>query len=422
MRPGFVSSTTESRRPAIRSAFSRSSGYTLNPFGRTMMSRFRPDRIRRPAASRWPMSPVFVPAVVGVRRGRLLGRVPVALEQRRAAELDLAVVGQPHLDARRRAAHGAQAVILEGRGRTRAGLGRAVALEDGDAHVLPGLLQRGREECAGRHEDPERTPELRMDLPEQDAACRHRQATPDRPEPVEQRSPAGLLDLALDRAPEQVEHLGHDDHRRDAMRAERIEDHPRVAAPDVQDARPDRQRVVQAHRLLEQVRQREQRHDPVLHRRDDPVEGLVRGEEVVVREHHALRRAGRARGEDQLDEVARLGAWPGGDLGLPVRRERGRADRVASGGPPIVSTVVVAKLPSPNSAGSGASCPVPTIRCFAPDARTMPSIASVDMRRSSGTRTMPARIAPRYVAGSSGVDGDQVRSRSPGLRPSARRR
>ena len=44
IRPGCVSSATESRMPAIRSAFSRSSGYTLNPLGRTMMSFVRPWR------------------------------------------------------------------------------------------------------------------------------------------------------------------------------------------------------------------------------------------------------------------------------------------------------------------------------------------------------------------------------------------
>ena len=56
------------------------------------------------------------------------------------------------------------------------------------------------------------------------------------------------------------------------MVAQRVEDDPRVAAPDVQDVGADRQRVEQPDRLLEQVRQRQQRDEPVLHRRDDPVE------------------------------------------------------------------------------------------------------------------------------------------------------
>ena len=44
IRPGSVSTTTESRMPAMRSAFSMSSGYTLNPLGRTMMSLIRPGQ------------------------------------------------------------------------------------------------------------------------------------------------------------------------------------------------------------------------------------------------------------------------------------------------------------------------------------------------------------------------------------------
>ncbi len=59
IRPGDVSTTTDSRMPAIRSAFSMSSGYTLKPLGRTMMSLMRPDRISLPPSSKWPMSPLL---------------------------------------------------------------------------------------------------------------------------------------------------------------------------------------------------------------------------------------------------------------------------------------------------------------------------------------------------------------------------
>ena len=117
--------------------------------------------------------------------------------------------------------------------------------------------------------------------------------------------PAALVDLALDGAPEQVEHLGHDDHRGDPVLAQRVEDDPRVPAPDVEDVGADIERVVQPDRLLEQVRQRQQRHEPVLHRRDDPVERLDRCDDVVVGQHHALRRAGRAAREDELEELVR---------------------------------------------------------------------------------------------------------------------
>ena len=46
--------------------------------------------------------------------------------------------------------------------------------------------------------------------------------------------------------------------------------------PDVQDVGADVHRVVQRDRLLQAVRQREQRDQPVLHRLDDPVERLGR--------------------------------------------------------------------------------------------------------------------------------------------------
>ena len=131
--------------------------------------------------------------------------------------------------------------------------------------------------------------ELVVDAAEQARPERHRQVARDRAEPVEGRRPAALVDLALDGAPEQVEDLRDDHHRGDPMVAQGIEDDPRVAAPDVQDVGPDRQRVVQPDRLLEEVRQRQQRDDAVLHRRHDPVERLDRGDDVVVGEHHALR-------------------------------------------------------------------------------------------------------------------------------------
>ena len=71
----------------------------------------------------------------------------------------------------------------------------------------------------------------------------------------------------VDGAPEQVQHLRDDDHRGDPVVAQGIEDDPRVAAADVQDVGADVERVEQPDRLFEQVRERQQRHDPVFHRR-----------------------------------------------------------------------------------------------------------------------------------------------------------
>ena len=47
------------------------------------------------------------------------GVVPVALEEGRAAELDLAVVGEPHLDPLGRPADRPEPVVLERRARAR---------------------------------------------------------------------------------------------------------------------------------------------------------------------------------------------------------------------------------------------------------------------------------------------------------------
>ena len=213
-----------------------------------------------------------------------------------------------------------------------------------------------------------------------------------RSEPVDRRRPAALRDLALDGAPEQVEDLRDDDHGGDAVVAQRIEDDPRVPAPDVEHVGADVERVVQPDGLLEQVGQRQQRDEPVLHRRDDPVERLDRGDDVVVRQHHALRRAGRAAREDELEDLVRRralpGAWrasqSGGNSGSSAAGSAAAHRRSSSGSRP--------GRPPPDrgrrgpSRGSGAARPTPG---------RSSSTASVDIRRSSGTITSRACIAPK---------------------------
>ena len=201
-----------------------------------------------------------------------------------------------------------------------------------------------------------------------------------------------FVDLALDGAPEQVEDLGDDDHARDPVVAQRVEDDPRVAAPDVQDVGPDVERVVQPDGLLEQVGQRQQRHDPVVHRRDDPVERLDRRDDVVVGQHHALRRAGRAAREDELEDLVGGRRAPGRLARLPVGREQ----RVVVGG--LGAQGLDRRRREVRQAGlariRARRGPVPRMRCRAPDARTIVSTASGDIRRSSGTSTSRACIAP----------------------------
>ena len=120
IRPGRVSTTTESRTPAVRRAFSMSSGIHVQAVRQD-------DDVLRPAHEDEPAGVVEpadvagpVPAVVGERRRGRLGVVPVALEDRRAAELDLAVVGEPQLDRRHGPPDRPEPVVLARRARPEA--------------------------------------------------------------------------------------------------------------------------------------------------------------------------------------------------------------------------------------------------------------------------------------------------------------
>src|SRR6185369_923441 len=104
------------------------------------------------------------------------GRVlPVAFEDGRAPELDLAALGDAHLDALGWLADRAEAVVVQPRAAARPGLGRAIALEDGHAEVLPGLLESRRQECTGRQEQSEVAAQLLVDAAEQARPPGHRQ-------------------------------------------------------------------------------------------------------------------------------------------------------------------------------------------------------------------------------------------------------
>ena len=199
--------------------------------------------------------------------------------------------------------------------------------------------------------------------------------------------------------------------------AERLEDDPRVAAPDVQDVGADVERVDRARPPA-----RRGGRAAAARRPGAPSAGRPGGtpgssaSDVVVGEHHALRRAGGARGEDQLEDVLRAGARPGATLRLPVGRER----RVVRRRRTRASTVVVGKRSSPASRGSGASRPVPRIRWRGsgrarrcPRSRPAPSAG-----RAGRGRGRPASPRSRPPAAPAST-GDQVRIRSPGSRPSA---
>ena len=226
--------------------------------------------------------------------------------------------------------------------------------------VLPALLEGRRQERAARDEQAEVAAELAVDAAEDAPPDAHRQVPGDAAQSIEGGGLAALLDLARDGAPEQVEDLRDDDHRGDLVVAQGIEDDARVPAADVQDVGADAQRVEQPDRLLEEVRQRQERHDPVFEVRHDRVERLDRGQDVVVGEHHALRDAGRPRREHELEDVVLVRRLPGGLGRFPVGREgRDRRRRARRRGLRGSSSGTCSRRAS---RGSGASRPVPRMR------------------------------------------------------------
>ena len=233
-------------------------------------------------------------------------------------------------------------------------------------------------------------PRLRVDAPEEEPAERVRQVPGDPPQPPERRRPARLSGPRARSRPRTARGPAGRGPSTWSGGADGLEDDARVAAPDVEDVGADVEGVEEGDGLLEQVRERQQRDDPVLDRRDDAVHRPDRRDDVVVGEHHALRRAGRARGEDELDDVGVRWARPGVELPLPV----GREGLVGVRGE-LVEGELSGTRSSPASRGSGASRPVPRISRFASARAAIRSIASGAIRRSSGTRTRPARIAPK---------------------------
>ena len=108
-----------------------------------------------------------------------------------------------------------------------------------------------------------------------------------------------------------------------------------LRVPDVQDVGPEVQGQIEPDRLLEEMGQREDGHDAVVHLRHDAMEPVHARDRVRVGQHHALGDAGCAGGEDQQVGVFRSRAGPGGKTGVPVRREPGaglRAEVVDRGG------------------------------------------------------------------------------------------
>ena len=170
--------------------------------------------------------------------------------------------------------------------------------------------------------------ELLVDAAEQEPPDRERQVARDAPEPFDRRGAAALGDLALDRAPEQVEHLGHHDHARDPMVAQGVEDDPWVPAPDIEHVGADIERVVQRRPPV-----RAGARGGAARRSGAPSAARCGGTTRSMRRRcrvPASDALGRARGaarEHELEELIGRRALPGRLARLPV----GREDRVVLG-------------------------------------------------------------------------------------------
>ena len=248
-----------------------------------------------------------VPAVGVDRGGGRLGVLPVAGEAPRPAGQDLPVLGDPGLDAGDRLAHRPEDVPLRaGEADDGTHLGRAVALQDVDAHLGPAL---GDLQVEGRRPDSDRVEpaaELAEHRPEQEPAQPARSPARDPVRLLEPGTSARLVDLPLDRRVQEPQPLRHDQQDRHLEVAERADQHGGLAADRVDDAGADDQRAHEPEHLFIEVRQRQHRQEavPLVERQHLGHRGGA-GHEVAVAEHRALRlTGGPAREHDLRERVA----------------------------------------------------------------------------------------------------------------------
>ena len=339
----------------------------------TMRSFFRSVIRRNPSGSRTPMSPVWNHPVGVDRLRRRLRLSVVAPHDVRPARQDLAVGGDPDLDAGHRPAHRTQPAVLEGVHRDhRRGLREPVALQDrhaGGVEELGDLRRQGRS-AADEEGDPAAgagaqggEDEAVGHRPLKGERGRDRQPV-DRPlgpglahaaGPGEQGAarrrpvPHGLEDPAVDLLV-QTRHRGHE--VRPAVRHVRRHG---VDALRVVDHHAGVQHAEMPEHPLEDVRQGQKR-EAVMARGE--AEQAHRGRhvrgDVAMGEHDALGVARGARGVDDRGQVGgagglRLGAPPGvagprrGSAGFDLRQQRHpgagqlgvERDHVAQGGEPL---------------------------------------------------------------------------------------
>ncbi len=274
-----------------------------------------------------------VPAVGIDRGGGGLGVLPVAGEAPRPTGQDLPVFGDPGLDAGDRLAHRPDDIPFRaGEADDGTHLGRAVALQDVDAHLRPALgdLQvEGRRPHADRVEP---ATELAEHGPEQQAAQPARSPARKSVRLLEAGAPARLVDLPLDRRVQEPQALRDDQQDRYLEVAKRADQHSGLAADRVHDAGTDDQRAHEPEHLFIEVRERQHGQEavPLVEREHLGHRGGA-GHEVAVAEHRALRlTGGPAREHDLRERGARHRCrWQGRCPPGPIRERLDPHDRQA---------------------------------------------------------------------------------------------
>ena len=115
---------------------------------------------------------------------------------------------------------------------------------------------------------------------------------------------AALPDALRDRRQHHVEEARHDDHAGGVPPAELPQDHRRLQARHIVDGAAMQHRKIEARRLLQHVRQRQDGNQMQRHAvRHDGARGADIGGDVAMAQHRALGFACGARGEDDLGDV-----------------------------------------------------------------------------------------------------------------------
>jgi hypothetical protein len=248
-----------------------------------------------------------VKPAVGERRPRLFGSVEIAARDVLAPHQNLAVLGDPHLDAGDRLADGAPRRaerMIQGHDRRR--LGQPIPLDHQEAEPAPERFELGIERRRADHHRPELEAEQAMDAA----------VLPPSPGPVHRRR--GIRSLGGDAQHVLFQHLenfGHAHQDRDPAAADLADDVLGCVASGEHDDAGEHRRDERRHRLAEHVTERKEIEKPERQERLRPLLVLRHlvldrhdvGEDVAMADHDPLRLGGRAGGKDDF------GGGVGGD-------------------------------------------------------------------------------------------------------------